>query len=219
MVFIDDVWLEHAKGTTSTGRIKNVTNSGGGIYQIILYEDIGTTRGKFNVIAGDVIAIDDKVDFAQLNVTAASGSVVTATLFDGVSTPIAQDSFIQVKNHGYWELPDRPVRTSINILRSDDSKTSHLSDGSGSVFYPVDGDRSERYLFSASYIAADQDIWDGLMTLLRWQEQGNLISFHPFIKDLPTVMIGKLTIRLEKKATHFDLDRRDFEMIFEELVI
>jgi len=57
MVFIDDVWLEHAKGTTSTGRIKNASSAGGGIHQITIYETIGTLRGNFNVVSGDIIAI------------------------------------------------------------------------------------------------------------------------------------------------------------------
>ncbi len=217
---VDDIFLEHAFGTTPVTSVKSSINAGGGQFQITIYGEIGTAVNQFNVVAGDEIAIDNGTNFNLLIVSAASGSVVTATSFDGLTSAIAADSRIQKKNNGFFTLADTPVMESISYDKIRTDRFSQLSDGSLKNFDPMsEGHKGERWRFSCRFLGISQANFDGMQKLLRHQQNGSLISFHPFIDDLPHVLIGKMFITNYKKAFLFDLPSHDFTLRFEEMSI
>ena len=215
---VDDIFLEHAFGTTPAASVKSFINAGGGQFQITIYGEIGTGANQFDVITGDEIAVDDRTNFNLLIVSAASGSVVTATSFDGSASAIAADSRIQKKNNGFFTLADTPVQESISYDKVRTDRFSQLSDGSLKNFDPMsEGHKGERWRFSCRFLGISQAIFDGLQKLLRHQQNGSLINFHPFIDDLPHVLSGKMFITNYKKAFLFDLPSHDFTFKFEEM--
>ena len=218
--YIDDIFLEHAQGIEGASRVKKVINAGGGSYGITIFGEIGTAIDQFNVVAGDEIAVDDGTNFARLSVTSASGSVVQATIFTGTSSAIAADSRIQKKSDGFFTLTDTPVMESISYDKIRTDRFSQLSDGSLKNFDPMsEGHKGERWRFSCRFLGISQANFDGMQKLLRHQQNGSLISFHPFIDAMPHVLVGKLFITNYKKAYLFDLAVHDFTLRFEEMSI
>ena len=219
--YFDDLFVEHAFGTTSVARIKSFVNAGGGTFQLTIFGEVGTGDDQFDVSSGDEIAVDDRVSkHIRLSVSVASGSVITATSFSGSTSAIAAESRIQVKNDGYFTLADTPEMGSLTYDKFSSDRLSPLGDGSLKNFDPMsEGHASERWRFSCRFLGVSQANFDGMQILLRHQQNGSPISFHPFIDDLPHVMIGKLFLANYKKQYLFDLPSHDFTLKFEEMSI
>lgn len=221
-VFIDEIFLEHARGTTSISRIKRVNTVGGpDTRTIAIYGVIGSSPGQFNISAGDSVVVNDGTNYTVLTVTVAQSgqSSFVAQVVDGTYTALVQDSEVQVKNDGYFQLQEYPVFGSVSYEKIGTLKTGMTADNAGYLFNPVsDGDRTGRWIFSCSFSLVSQINFDKLRVLLDWQNMGNMINFHPFIDDLPNVMTGRLSIRNPRKP-HWSLALHDFDLVFEELVI
>ncbi len=106
---------------------------------------------------------------------------------------------------------------SYDKIRTD--RFSQIADGSLFNFDPMsEGHKGERWRFSCRFLGVSQANFDGMQKLLRHQQNGSLINFHPFITDLPHVLTGKLRVTNYKKAFLFDLPSHDFSLSFIEMV-
>ena len=118
---------------------------------------------------------------------------------------------------GYITLNSRPELGTVNyrILSNPGEKEITMSDNTQ---YRVDvsgtGDRL-RYSLSASFVNISQDDWEKIQGLLRWQRNGYMLTLHPYLDDLPNVLVGYLNIKSIQK-NFWDLSRRSFQFEFKE---
>jgi len=72
-----------------------------------------------------------------------------------------------------------------------------------------------RYVIKASFSYVSQEFWNDMLKLLTWQSKGFLLTLHPYIDDVPPILVGKLSI-VNIKKNFWDLTKRSFELTFTE---
>ena len=81
------------------------------------------------------------------------------------------------------------------------------------------GQKTRKHFAEMQFSWASQAFWDNLMVFQNWQEQGQLLSFHPFIDDLPPVMVGVMDVIESNRAKkeQWDLGQHSFTLTFLEV--
>lgn len=214
-VWLDEMFFEHAKGTSPSYRVDGASNISGNQWDITIY---GTVSG---IAVNDEIAVDNGSIHAILTVTSASGSSIMANFVSGSTGALQAEAFLQKRNEGYFELKDWPNQDSLDISKSVSTRISGMGDGSRRGFNPEsDGDKSEIYSFQCRFEAVDKVYYEGLLQLMRHQARGQLLNFHPFLNSLPSVMTGILQIP-PGSVNHrrWSFEDVDFDLVFHETVI
>lgn len=75
--------------------------------------------------------------------------------------------------------------------------------------------KKTKHLVSCRFNYVSQAFWDQFEILLSWQERGYSFNLHPYINDIPYVLMGKITIK-DYAKDNFDLGLRSFTMEFKE---
>tara|TARA_R100000458_G_C8278547_1_gene255114 strand:- start:33666 stop:35780 length:2115 start_codon:yes stop_codon:yes gene_type:complete len=185
----------------------------------------GTSQGYLGNVALDM---DDYVDSGKkapnLEITgymktneydSAGLGVVGELTIDNIYLEHQGD--LEGTQDGFITLQTLPEIGSINFstVSSDGIKTLRLTNNS---IFKVDtsgyGERI-RWRMDCDFANVPQSDWDAIQHLLRWQRAGHRLTLHPYIDDLPPVMVGYMEITNVQKS-HWDLTRRTFHFSFEE---
>lgn len=234
-LFIDDVYVEHAHGTTA---VATLTKS------IDLSTQLRTVGG-LNVLTAENFEADEKVyliDEANgiygeaVIETVLSSNIWQAVSFLGTtmnfyswddtnkkyveldtsSVTLPAGTRVQQANPGVFTFTEYPMQNTIRIDELDTEARIRLADGSFKNFYPMsDADKSKLFQITCRFANVSETFWNKLMVLRDWQRRGNLLNLHPKHNDLPTVMTGYMSINNVVKD-HWDLTRRSFDLTFTE---
>lgn len=169
------------------------------------YTDTGTTSSTWTALSAAAIRFEyflgtpDDVEIDCVWLEHAKGTTAASSGFY---------TFTEVPNLGIqWgrEQQFSSRRLANNTLRR------YASSGAGQ--------KSRKHFAEMQFSWASQAFWDTLMVFQNWQEQGQLLSFHPFIDDLPPVMVGVMDIIENNKAKkeQWDLAQHSFTLIFMEV--
>ena len=236
-LFIDDVYLEHAHGTTpitrvtesiSVARGSRLTNLtvvdasnftvGEGVYLV------DKTNGQIGYAVISRIDVDyralnfsDTMWFRKWNTTTNKYEEKDNGALD-TDISVYDDVRLQQTNNGYYTFTEYPIRSSLAIDEIYPETKVSLADGSAKIFHTTsEGDKGVRYRIRCRFENVPSTMWDKLMVLLNWQRKGNMLNLHPMYDDLPSVMTGRMRLSNITK-TYWDLSYRSFNFEFEELL-
>jgi hypothetical protein len=168
------------------------------------YTDTGTTNATWTTLGAAAIRFiwmagtpdDVEIDLVWLehakNTTTASSGFLTFT-----DKP---DQGLQVSGPGQWQ--ERRLK----------NQTARRYASSGAA------EKTAKWQIAAHFSFMPQALWDNLMELKQWQDQGQFLTLQPFLDDVPPVLVGTMLILEDKPVakSHWNLGLHSFDFIFTE---
>lgn len=214
---VDDIFLEHARDTTSKAILKSSTNVGGSVWNFQLYES-SESGFDFTVAVGDEVSVTDGILWARFSVLSAAGTVIQVNKIAGSDSAIVNhESEVQVKNDGVYTFPIYPNFNSLVSEKSHQIMSVPIP-GAGAKAFTQTGENGERWFLRSHFFAASQAFRKALKVFESWQERGYMLALHTYLPELPSVMIGKMRI-IDRTKSIPTLDYFDFDFEFEEMVL